>query len=339
MKNILSFFIIFLVAYSAKAATLTLNNSTPSAGTYSTWTAALAAASDGDTILIHGTTNNYYSLNVNKRLTIIGPGHHPSDKQNTQRAFCDNVLFYTGSNGSKVIGIEAGNMQTQDANVDSISILLCSIQDAVYFQNSDINFWLIEGCYFGNTGNCLRGQGQTVGDMVVRNNIFNGDIFGFNGTFIGYNYLNNNIFLGSSPYVFQYVNYWYVNSNIFYRAGVVNGYGNLGVTFNKNCSFNCNGGNAFPNGVNYENVDPQFVSSLGTGAYFSYSTDYHLQPTSPLINAGGDGTDLGVYGGYGDYETNGVPHNPYINTFNITGSTSVNAGSPLQIYIKAKVRN
>lgn len=330
---------ILVFAISVKATTLTLNNATPSAGQYTTWTSALAAASDGDTILIHGTTNNYYSLNVTKRLTIIGPGHHPIDKQNTQRAFCDNVLFYTGSNGSKVIGIEAGNMQTGNADVDSISILLCSIQDAVYFQQGNINYWLIEGCYFGNGGQCIRGQGQSVGDLVVRNNILNGSIYQMNGAFIGYNYFNNNIFLAATPYTFQYVNNCYVNSNIFYRAGIQNGYGNVGVTFNKNCSYQCQGGNTFPNGVNYEDVDPLFVTSIGTGAYFDYATDYHLQATSTLINAGGDGTDLGVYGGYGDFDQNGIPHNPYIKTFNITGSTSVNAGDPIQIYIKAKVRN
>jgi hypothetical protein len=338
MKKILTIIAILLVAFGSNAATLTLNNATPSAGQYNTWTAALAAANNGDTILIHGTTNNYYSINVTKRLTIIGPGHHPTDKQNTQRAFCDNVLFYTGSNGSKVIGIETGNIQTQNADVDSVSILLCSIQDAVYFQNNDINFWLIEGCYFGNGNLCIRGQGHSVGDLVVRNNILNGAIYGFNYyIFIGYNYFNNNIFLSTTS-VFQYnTQPMYINSNIFYRAGYE--YGCSGMTYNKNCSYQSVSGNTFPNGVNFGGVDPQFVTSIGTGAYFDYATDYHLQATSPLINAGGDGTDLGVYGGYGDYEQNGVPHNPYIKTFNITGSTSVNAGSPIQIYIKAKVRN
>ncbi|HPI54920.1 MAG TPA: hypothetical protein PLU10_09515, partial [Chitinophagaceae bacterium] len=190
MKASISFFVLLLAMFSANATTLTLNNATPSAGQYVTWAAALAAAVDGDTILIHGTTNNYYSLNIDKRLTVIGPGHHPSDKQNTQRAFCDNVLFYTGSNGSKVIGIEAGNMQAYSTDVDSISIMLCKILDAVYFSNSNANYWLIEGCVFTNGGHCIRANGLPVGDLVCRNNIINGDVYQFNGTFIGYNYFN-----------------------------------------------------------------------------------------------------------------------------------------------------
>jgi hypothetical protein len=327
-----------LFAVQANAATLTLNNSTPSAGQYNSWASASAAANNGDTILIHGTTNNYYTLDITKRLTIIGPGHNPIDKQNTQRAFCDAVLFQTGSNGSKVIGIEASNMQAYATNVDSISILLCKLTDALYFTYGSANYWLVEGCVFSNSGQCVRGQGQAVGDMVCRNNIFNGYITSFNGSYIGYNYFNNNLFLSNTANTFTYCNNFYINSNIFYRGGIQD-YGNIGLTFNKNCSYQSIGGTTFPNGINYENVDPQFVTTLGTGAFFDYNTDYHLQATSPLINAGGDGTDLGLYGGYGDFEQNGVPHNPYIKTFNITGSTSVNAGDPIQIYIKAKVRN
>lgn len=338
MNKFLTTIMSFALAFTTQAATLTLNNATPSAGQYNTWASVSAAASNGDTILVHGTTNNYYSILVDKRLTIIGPGHNPMDKQNTQRAFCDNVLFVAGSNGSKVIGLEASNMQCYANNVDSISILLCRINDAVYFTYGNANYWLIEGCYFAGAGQCVRGQGQPVGDLVCRNNIFNGYIFSFNGQFIGYNYFNNNIFLCSTPYTFQYCNYLYINSNIFYRSGLMD-YANTGLVYNKNCSYQCISGNTFPNGNNYENVDPMFVTSIGTGAYFDYNTNYHLQANSPLINAGGDGTDLGVYGGYGDFDQYGVSHNPYIKTFNITGPTSVNAGSPIQIYLKAKVRN
>ncbi|MEZ5047639.1 MAG: hypothetical protein R2831_11685 [Chitinophagaceae bacterium] len=338
MKQKILLIAMLFIAFQTRAITLTLNNANPSAGQYNTWATVLAAATDGDTILVHGSTNNYYSMNVNKKLTIIGPGHNPTDKQNAQKAFCDNILFSTGSNGSKVIGMEASNMQCYSTNVDSISILLCKINDAVYFTYGSANFWLIEGCVFTNTGQCIRGQGQSVGDLICRNNIFNGIITAFNGTYIGYNYFNNNIFLANTANTFTYCNYFYINNNIFYRSGFQD-YGNSGLIFNKNCSYQCLSSNSFPNGNNYENVNPLFETTIGTGAYFSYNTNYHLQATSPLLNAGSDGTNLGVYGGSGDFDQKGVPHNPYIKTFTITGSTSVNAGDPIQIYIKAKVRN
>jgi hypothetical protein len=338
MKHNLLFIAMFFLAFQLKAATLTLNNATPSAGQYATWTAALAAASNGDTILVHGTSNNYYTLNVTKRLTIIGPGHKPADKQNTQPAFCDAVTFYTGSNGSKVIGLETGNVQAINSNVDTISVLLCKITDAVYYQGYNCKFWLVDGCVFTSAGINLNAQSRNVGDLVCRNNIFNGRFTSFNAAFIGYNYVNNNVFLGNGSNALDFSNNFYINNNIFYRQPL-SFYGCTNLTFNKNCTYQCVGGNALPNGVNYINVDPMFVTSIGAGGLFNYATDYHLQSSSTLVNGGTDGTDVGVYGGYGDYEQNGIPHNPYIKTFNITGPTSVNAGSPIQIYIKAKVRN
>lgn len=338
MKKLTLFTLACCLTLLAAATTRSLNNSNPSPGQYLSWTSVADASSDGDTILIQGSMVNYYTLTVSKRLTIIGPGHNPTDKQNQQKAFCDVVLFISGSNGSKIIGVQASNMQAYAVDVDSVSILQCKITDAVYFTYANSNHWLIDGCVFTNTGFCLRGQGNAVGDMHVRNSIFNGPIYSFNGAFIGYNYVYNNLFLGSTTYTLQYCSYFYVDNNIFYRSGIQD-YANIGTVFTKNVSYNCQGGNTFPNGTNYENVDPLFVTNIGTGANFDYATDYHLQPSSPVLTGGVDGTEVGVYGGVGDYQQEGIGHNPYIQTFNITGPTSVNAGDPIQVYIKAKVRN
>lgn len=338
MKNLFSTLIALVLVHFASGTTRSLNNSMPSAGQYTNWNDAQTASSNNDTILIHGSVINYGSITVNKKLTIIGPGHHPVDKQNNQRAFCDNVLFADGSTGSTVIGIEASNMQAYYSDIDNVTILNCHFLDALYFTYPNANNWLVDGCVFTNTGHCIRAEGNSVGDLLVRNCIFNGTIYSFNGVFIGYNYFNNNIFLSATPYTIQYCRYQYMNNNIFYRAGFAD-FANTGIYFTKNLSYQCIGGNTFPNGFNYENVDPLFVTNLGSGAYFDYSYDYHLQPSSPVITGGIDGLELGVYGGEGDYDQNGVGHNPYINTFNITGPTSVNAGDPIQVYIKAKVRN
>lgn len=338
MKKIISIISFLFVAANLYATTFTLNNSNPTAGQFTNWGDAQNAASNGDTILIHGSLINYYTLTISKKLVIIGPGHHPTDKQNQQKAFCDAVIFANGSTGCTVIGLECSNMQDYYNNIDSVTILNCRFNDALYFQSSNANNWIIDGCIFASSTHCIYGQGQSVGDMIVRNSILNGDIFSFNGTYIGYNYFTNNIFLSSTPYTFQYCNYFYINNCIFYRSGLLN-YSNSGLSFNKNLSYQCVGGDVFPNGVNYTGMDPLFVTNIGSGAYFDYSIDYHLQATSPVKNGGVDGTDLGVYGGNGDYEQNGIGHNPYINTFNITGPTSVNAGDPIQVYIKAKVRN
>ena len=337
MKQFFTLVLLFIVT-QISARTLTLNNNNPSAGQYTTWAAVADAANNGDTILIQGSVNNYYTLNVNKRLVIIGPGHNPVDKQNAQKAFADAIVFYTGSNGSKVYGMEVSYTQAYENNIDSVEIHLCRMNDGFYAVGYNLHYWIFDGNVFASGGVNVHGQNRSMGDFTYRNNIFNGSFNNCNGNFIGYTYCNNNIFLASTPYCFQYCNYFYLNNNIFYRAGFVD-YGNTGFTFTKNCSYQCQGGDNFPNGINYVATDPQFVTNIGTGDYFNYTTDYHLQAGSPLVSGGSDGNDVGVYGGYGDYEQNGVPHNPYIKTFNITGPTTVNAGDSLQIYIKAKVRN
>jgi hypothetical protein len=338
MKNTILFLAITLIAIQASATTRTLNNAVPSPGQFTTWTSAQTASSDGDTILVQGTTYNYLTITVTKKLTIIGPGHNPTDKQNSQKAFCDNIIFSSGSNGSKVYGVETGNIYTGNNNVDSISVALCYISGSFQVNNSNCYFWLFDGNVFANSSLCINAQGVAFGNSIFQNNVINGITQAFNGGFIGYNYFNNNLFLLNDNYAIRYCNNLYFNNNIFYRAGV-SSYGNASLFFTKNCSYQCNGGNAFPNGTNYENVNPLFVTSIGSGAYFSYLTNYHLQTTSTLINAGSDGTDVGIYGGNGDYDQGGVPRNPYIKTLNITGPTSINAGDSLQIYIKAKVRN
>jgi hypothetical protein len=340
MKNIISilFFVVFTV--QLHATTRTLNNAIQSPGQYTTFAAVHAASANDDTILVQGTGINYFTMSISKRLTIIGPGHRPVDKQNNQKAFCDNILLNTGSNRTTIIGLETSNVQAMNVGVDSVSIYLCRFLDALYFQAPNCKFWLVDGCVFTNTDWDVRAANQSVGNLTLRNNIFNGRLFQMAGTFIGYNYLFNNVFLCNDANTFNNINNFYISNNIFYRAGLGNA-NSTNLNFSNNCSYQCVGGsgNNFPNGTNFTNVDPMFTTSIGPGAFFSYNTDYNLQSTSPLINVGIDGTDLGVYGGSGDFDINGVPHNPYVKTISITGPTSINAGDSLQVFIKAKVRN
>ena len=152
------------------------------------------------------------------------------------------------------------------------------------------------------------------------------------------------------------INYFYITNSIFYRAiphlsgGV---YTNGGwINFNNCLSFAVTGGNnafsANSDGTTrtvWEGVDPQFEDFPLAGAFFSYAHNYNLKATSPVKNSGNDATALGVYGGTQfsnillGYNQNGIPINPYIKSFNITGSNSVNAGDNLQISVEAKVRN
>jgi hypothetical protein len=219
----------------------------------------------------------------------------------------------------------------------------------------NVNNWTIDGCIFTSTDINLIGYVNTFGhgtitNLRVRNCVLNGRITEFN-TGNGYNYVTNCIFLqNSTSPTFSSANYFYVFNSIFYRARPTQSSG--WVTFNNCLSFGTNGGTSTFSANSdesartvWENVDPQFENFPLPGAFFNYTHDYRLKTTSPVKNLGNDATDLGVYGGtlfsniLLGYNQNGIPINPYIKSFNITGSNSVNAGDNLQISVEAKVRN
>lgn len=333
------------------AGVLTVSNAPISPGQYATIVSAINAASTGDTILIQGTAFNYGSFSVNKNLVFIGPGHNPSDKQNSSPAVLDDISIGGLGSGSKYYGLNVNSFVTS-ATVTNVVISNCLIRYRIELRHRTSNNWVVDGCIFTSTDINIRGnaQGYGVNNFLARNCVFNGRIWDFPALDNGYNYVTNCVFLkNDGSHSLESTNYFYVTNTIFYRARpTFTGW----VSFDKCSSFQTNGGsNAFTansNGVSrtvYENTDPLFENFPAAGASFNYAHDYRLKSTSPLKNAGTDATDLGVFGGTQfnnillGYNQNGIPLNPYIKLFNITGSSSVNAGDNLQISVEAKVRN
>lgn len=355
MKKVFYAILFILSVQPVFAGVLTVSNATVSPGQYSSVSAAITAANTGDTILIQGTGINYGSFTINKRVVIIGPGHNPTDKQNSNPGMVDNILFTTGSSQSAVYGLNANYFYIDASNIQGIIISNCLIRYRVEMARPNANNWTIDGCVFASTDVNITGYINTYGhgtisNLRVRNCILNGRITEFQ-TGSSYNYISNCIFLQNSNGVtFQTTYYFYVTNSIFFRAQPRQSSG--WVTFNNCLSFATIGGNtafsANSDGSSrtvWEGVDPQLENFPVAGAFFDYAHDYRLKAASPVKNAGNDATDLGVYGGTQfsnsllGYNQNGIPINPYIKSFNITGGNSVNAGDNLQISVEAKVRN
>jgi hypothetical protein len=344
------------------AEVFTVSNAAVSPGQYASIGAAIAAASTGDTILIQGTGINYGNFTVNKKLVFIGPGHNPTDKQNVSPAMVDNILLTTGGSSSAFYGLSISYIYISTANdITGIVVSNCMIRSRIEMGKTNCNNWTLDGTIFTSSDINISGYSNTYGhgtttNLRVRNCVFNGRITDFN-TNSGYNYITNSIFLqNSTSGTFGGINYFYVTNSIFYRAipRLTNATYTSGgwINFNNCISFSTNGGNnAFtPNSDGttrtvWEGVDPQFEDFPLAGSFFDYAHNYRLKATSPVKNSGNDATDLGVYGGTQfsnillGYNQNGIPINPYIKSFNITGSNSVNAGDNLQISVEAKVRN
>ena len=91
-------------------ATVRRVNNTPNINVpYASLTAAYTAAVDGDTIYIEGTTIDYGSISVYKRLVFIGSGYflnqNPETQANLNPSTVTSIYFYAGSSGSKVFGL------------------------------------------------------------------------------------------------------------------------------------------------------------------------------------------------------------------------------------------
>lgn len=73
-KKLLTLAIVCGMAITAQSTTLRVNN-VDSSAPYSTINDAVKAATDGDTIMVDGTSVDYEAAILNKRLVLIGPGY------------------------------------------------------------------------------------------------------------------------------------------------------------------------------------------------------------------------------------------------------------------------
>lgn len=93
-----------------------------------------------------------------------------------------------------------------------------------------------------------------------------------------------------------------------------------------------------PTGEVFSDVFEHYTSSGGAYNFATYtdSTNYEIKSTSVAKNAGVDGTDLGIFGGFYPFKF-GVGRNPLYKKF-IIGTGTNNQGE-LQIEIKVKAQN
>jgi hypothetical protein len=321
-------------AVIAKATIYTVNNSSTSPGQYTNVAAAVSAASNGDTIYISGSSVNYGSFTINKRLTVIGTGHNPQ-KQAPLYSLVDNITI--SSNGVRIMGLNAYHFDDGGSNIDSIYISRNFIRYRIIVDNSNPDHWYIEGNVFEYSGeNITFCSTCNITFMYISNNVFNGQLkeLNYNGN-NGNIYVSNNIFLRNGD-MFTGSNYYlYIYNNIFYRATPSSS--STSCTWAGNCSYQC-ANNTFPSGTNFTNINPRLIDFPNGGAYFSYSHNYRLQDTSQLVNAGTDGRDVGISGGSGYFEINGIPNIPQIRSFSITSNTTIPSGGSLNISFKSTIK-
>ncbi|RYY67652.1 MAG: hypothetical protein EOO12_00390 [Chitinophagaceae bacterium] len=320
-----------------QARVLTLSNNPQNPGQYSTYTAAEAAATAGDTIYVHGSPVSYNSITITKAITLIGPGHNPQ-KQAPLKATFENVALQ--SSNISVIGIICNYFYPSTSSLSNVLLSRNRIEYYIYVQFHNCNNWRIEGNVISYLGNdyAFRSYNYNLWDFFFDNNIFNGYLSdNFYGT--SYNmYFNNCVFLKKSGSADYHARTWknatYTNC-IFYGKNPAIANETSGNVFN-NCISYAAADNSFPGSGsgNIVNQNPLFASYSGNG--FVYTDNYALQAGSPGKSYGLDGNDLGLYGGTYVWNQNGLPKLPYISEFTISNN-QVSAGGTLNINFKSSI--
>lgn len=321
------------VTYVVSANILVVDNTPGTGAPYQSLQGGINAASAGDTLMIQPSPISYGSVNLNKSLTLIGPGHFLEAGKN---ATVGTITIQNGSSNSTITGL---HLATVDGGLfhsaDNITIsrnyfFSSTFVKSTYGTSGTANNWVIEGnVMIENTscGGCtiieLRSSAFNA-NWVIRNNIMitravNNNtrlLNNLNATTIFY----HNIIIHRNPgYIFGgSVGSWGSQSNDLLLQNNIFWVQDNTVDYLENCS-NCQfvhnlsfspGGtiDTMPGSTNLNNVDPQFVQIPGpTNAAFTYDNDYHCMPGSPGATGASDGGMLGVYGGGYRFSNHGDP--------------------------------
>jgi hypothetical protein len=354
MKQLISLFLLTnLITICSYATIRTVSNDAQNPAQFTTIQAAVNAAVAGDTIYVN-VSPNYYGENITltKRVILIGGGYKSSSQLNYKTFLNGTITFsIVGSNdpsGTVICGFEVSQI-VGSSMVNNIRIF----RNLVTTITLNGNNWIVfnnlissgMGILSGTTNlfiqNNLFGRGAifsqiTASSVIIDHNVFQSSFWKLSN--VKFATITNNIFAsGTSDFVFDNG----CTSNNFNN--------NLSTTTNVSLTPPSNSFAGGPNteAGNFVGVDPQFVNVTDLTTYAA-TNNYRLQSTSPVKNAGTDGTDLGIYGGSypfpsggapgGGFDTSALPPIPQVTGVNIQNGTLA-PGAQLKVTIQATTNN
>lgn len=285
---------------------------------------ALNAAVNGDTLYLPG--RSFSGFTLNKKLAIIGAGHHPDSTLATSKTIINgSITVSSNANNSLISGIQLTSTMYLQPDVSYITIQRCYLQGTIQVYQGIVGLSISESIVGPINGPSINPIGGT---PYPTNCLF------FNNIFFSYLHLvqnssiRNNIFLSNN----------YSNGNdclIENNVSNVQWSGNNNI-FHNNINFGINGND------NYGNQGSGNILSVDFNTLFvawaspwDYSDDFHL--TNPAYNTGGtDGTPIGIYGGTFPWKAGSVPFNPHINLKVVAPSTNSSGNLPVQIRAAAQ---
>lgn len=331
MKQIL-FILISMLCFNVitQATVWRVNNITGVNANFTDLPAAVTAASNGDTIYVEPSSSGYSSVNLTKKLTIIGNGY-----------FLTSGL-YTMNNGlqANMVTSNISGSVTFSAGSEYSTIMGCRVQGGIYVSASNVT---VKRCYIDGYIYLSNYQGSAYVNITgidIRQNVIVTGITTYsfstnsntvsmtnvniqNNIISAYYYMNFTLPTGISGFIMNNVIYspyyafdvynFQINNNI-HMGGYFNA--NNNVYFN-NIATGTQFGNA--NG-NQQNISTTALfSNYGTGAA---DTSYVLNPSGPGIGTGFGGVNVGPFGGPDPYKKSGIPPVPTIYELSAPATTT-----------------
>jgi hypothetical protein len=358
MRQIL-FAIASLFVFTAQANVLTVSNNPANVAQFNTIQAAIDAAADGDTILVHGSPDNYAGFNINnKKVAVIGPGWNP----NKALPFTANIistigLTGVGASGSELHGLSIyTNINTNTGGINNIRFIRNRLYRQLYYLapggGGTLSGYLFEGNWFDDAG-VISNNFISLQNIIFQNNIFyNNGVMGYSiGGFT--NTLNvlfdHNLFYGGASFareVFQSnTRFITLSNNIFVRNNPAINLSS--ASFYNNITFNTPNdqpwtiNNNFDGGGNLAGVDPQMNAQASVNSGVNDPLLDFTIAAGPANNSGSDGKDRGLL-----FETVGslnwtnarTSRLPYIYSMQ-TNTPTVAPGGSITVTVEARTGN
>ena len=343
MKRSVSLLALFLGLIHAVVAqapvTLQHNGTSAMFYTSSGFLDAYNASVPGDTIYMPG--GFFAAININKRIAVIGAGHHPDSTIHTGA---------TQVNGTVGIGPDADSAHLEGLHItgnlnytadNHKTDRLRIIRNIIDGQLLLIGNRTTPSLHVEISGNILRSfvdMSNTL-NAVVTNNIFTSRLH-----FVNLGSIANNVFT-QQPYIgypfYIGCNVYDCDNSVIENNVFVNGDQGLGFAYCDNSIIRKNlfalssfdFGNSLASG-NYTGVPSASILVNWTSISFLYTDNYHLK--TPQSYPGYDNTEVGIYGGLRPWKEGSIPLNPHIQVKAISSKTDAQGQIQVQVKVAAQ---
>ncbi|MCX7550530.1 hypothetical protein [Xanthomarina sp. F2636L] len=345
MKKIILGITLLVVSFTNAQSTLIVDNNafiddTPS-HVYTTFTAAIGGASNGDIILIQPSATSYGNITINKSVTVLGMGYAP-ELNNGETSQTGNITV--SASDVKIAGINVNGWISSGNSTTDLLVEDCWIAAGAYANGTGIADITYRGNVIRNliylnatptnslnitiTNNLIQNLGSSALQYFNDTTIFNNNVVISDQTH--YQWF---IFLSPNNFIAQN-NIWLFTAN---NQAIVDQSGGNPIIHNNSLTYHYGTPTVTDlNGTgNLDNQNPFFVNIPANNPYWAADNDYNLGVSSAGNDAGTDGNDVGIYNGYYDFDMRGYPTElPYLTEMSIINNM-VPAGSNLNVNLKA----